>query len=582
MILATLAGQHIRLRAACRKFMSAVFSLPLRTPRQRRLTLLLLVSILTVIIPVHAGLAAWPDPLAAHPPMGWNDWAHYQCRYTAQTILSNARELAKTGLAADGYNTVVIDDCWMQKTRNAQDNLQADPQRFPDGMKPVAEAVHALGLKFGIYEDAGYETCDRLAGSGEPKGGGKDHFLQDAKLFASWGVDYLKLDGCNVYVPNGMSRAAAYRRAYSAESAALRAVGRPIIFSESAPAYFQGTPEWYDVLSWVRDYGQLWREGSDMANFNPNQPNTPRFQSVLWNYSYNLPLGRFQKPGNWDDADFIIGGDAGMSLAESRSQLALWSMMSAPLILSSDISKLSPQSIAILGNKDVIAIDQDPLGRMASLVYRTPSIDVLVKPLRSGDYAVDVLNRGDIDVQVNLRPAGLGFAANANCRLNAINLWDGTHQSGVSALRASIAMHDTVIWRVHASPSCGIRSRRGAIVMTTMTRERNPQSYSRCLASTGLVEPCSGSPRESWTVTRRGAVESPQGECLTASGDSVGMKKCSFGKTQRWIYNLTGNLINAGNRACLTTNTTAGGKTQTLELSACGHDQPDQVWSLPN
>ncbi|MDE3180087.1 MAG: glycoside hydrolase family 27 protein, partial [Acidobacteriota bacterium] len=169
--------------------------------------------------------------LAATPPMGWNDWAHYQCGYTADTILSNARALVSTGLAARGYDTVTIDDCWMRKDRNASGNLQANPERFPHGMKPVAQAIHAMGLKFGIYEDAGYATCGGFAGSGQPKGGGKDHFRQDARLFASWGVDYLKLDGCNVYVPKGGSAEKAYRRAYAAESAALKSSGRQIVFS---------------------------------------------------------------------------------------------------------------------------------------------------------------------------------------------------------------------------------------------------------------------------------------------------------------------------------------------------------------
>ena len=142
-------------------------------------------------------------------------------------------------------------------------------------MKPVVKAIHRMGLKFGTYEDAGYATCGGFAGSGEPNGGGKDHFLQDARLFASWGVDYLKLDGCNLYVPKGESHEAVYRRAYAAESAALKAVGRPVVFSESAPAYFQGTPDWYDVLDWVRNYGQLWREGSDIDIFDPKNRTSP-------------------------------------------------------------------------------------------------------------------------------------------------------------------------------------------------------------------------------------------------------------------------------------------------------------------
>jgi alpha-galactosidase len=372
--------------------------------------------------------------------MGWNDWAHYQCGYTAQTILDNAKALVSTGLAALGYNTVTIDDCWMQKDRDASGNLQVDLQRFPQGMEPVARAVHALGLKFGIYEDAGFETCGRFAGSGQPEGGGQDHFVQDAKLFASWGVDYLKLDGCNVYVPEGSSKDDVYRRAYAAESAALESTDRPIVFSESAPAYFQGAPEWYDVLDWVRDDGQLWREGTDVSTFHGNRPPRPdlqarfprrtRFQSVLWNYAYNLPLGRFQRPGNWNDPDFIIAGDDGMSVAESRSQMALWSMMSAPLILSSDVGKLSPEALAVLGNKALIAVDQDILGRMATLVRRGEVMDVLFKRLASGDDAVAVLNRGDAPAQVDLHPTDFGFAVSSECRLDIENLWMSTPIGG--------------------------------------------------------------------------------------------------------------------------------------------------------
>src|SRR5581483_10612677 len=193
--------------------------------------------------------------LAMTPPMGWNDWAHYQCDFTAQTILANARALVRTGLAARVYDTVTIDDCWMLASRDDRGDLQVDPRRFPEGMRPVATAIHALGLKFGIYEDAGYATCGRYAGSGAGKNGGEPHFAADARLFASWGVDYLKLDGCNIQPAAGAAGNAAYRAAYQAESRALSQVGRPIVFSESAPAYFQGTPDWYDVLSWVRSYG---------------------------------------------------------------------------------------------------------------------------------------------------------------------------------------------------------------------------------------------------------------------------------------------------------------------------------------
>jgi alpha-galactosidase len=542
---------------------------------------MLLAFVCALAVPTFAAEARGSQPLGTLPPMGWNDWAHYQCGYTAETILANAQALVKTGLAARGYNTVTIDDCWMQKDRDASGDLQADPQRFPQGIQPVAQAVHALGLKFGIYEDAGSATCGRFAGSGQPDGGGKDHFIQDAKLFASWGVDYLKLDGCNLHVPKGGSAVAAYREAYAAESAALATTGRPIVFSESAPAYFQGTPEWYDVLGWVGSYGQLWREGTDIANYRANRAGTQRFPRVLWNYAYNLPLGRFQKPGNWNDPDFIIGGDDGMSLAETRSQMALWSLMSAPLILSSDVGALSPQSVEILGNPGVIAIDQDALGRMATLVRRSAAMDVLSKPLDGGDYAVAVLNRGTASVPVDLHPADLGFAASPECRLDARNLWSGTSQTAASALDADLDSHDTAIWRIHPAPSCGKPTRTGTITMIATGRHRDIDSYSRCLAAPGSIGACAGAPAETWTVTAGSALKSAEGLCLAVADGKPAMHACGRGKAQRWNYTLAGNVVSAKNHQCLTATGPDSGP-QGLNLQACGHNQPDQIWSLPN
>lgn len=526
--------------------------------------------------------AAAAGRLAATPPMGWNDWAHYQCHYTAATILANARELVRTGLAARGYDTVTIDDCWMTVRRDSRGNLQPDPARFPHGMQPVAAAIHALGLKFGIYEDAGYATCGGFAGSGEPRDvpGGAAHFLADARLFASWGVDYLKLDGCNVSQRKGESANDAYRAAYRAESSALRQVHRPIVFSESAPAYFQGEPAWYDVLRWVRGYGQLWREGTDIDTYDAKDPARSRFASVLWNYSYNLPLGRFQTPGNWNDADFIIGGDGGMTLAETRSQLALWSMMSAPLILSSDLGRLTPAAVRILGNRAVLAVDQDPLGRMATLLRRSPSSDVLVKPLRDGHYAVAVLNRGAAALAVRLLPADLGFVGRG-CRFDARNLWSGARRPAVAALRADVAAHDTAIWSIRPDGACGAPARIGAITRIVPSpadanqANPDPARYTLCLAAAGAEE-CAGAAAQTWRVMRNGALRSGD-RCLAQRGDQAVLAACRSTAAQVWHYDLLGKLINSASGRCLT-----GSARGALAVGACGDNLPSQIWSLPN
>lgn len=525
--------------------------------------------------------------LASTPPMGWNDWAHYQCNFNAQTIVNNARALKHSGLAAAGYNTVTIDDCWMSKDRDARGDLQVDPQRFPQGMKPVADAVHALGLKFGIYEDSGYATCGGFAGSGEINGGGRDYFAQDAKLFASWGVDYLKLDGCNLYVPKPGQDAEIYRRAYAAEHRALQATPRPIVFSESAPAYFQGTPDWYDVLRWVKPYGQLWREGSDVATFDLKAPDKSRFHSVLWNYSYNLPLGRFQQPGNWNDADFIIAGDRGMTQPESRSQMALWAMMSAPLILSSDLSKLSPAALAILDNRRIVAIDQDAKGAMATLVRRDAHSDLLFKPLSGGDAAVAVLNRGESPLPIALHPADLGWAAASGCTWLASDLWTGkgtgSKAGGNTVLEATVAAHDTAIWRVHPSSSCGSAARFGTVTRLTTGKHRDAGNYTLCLAAPGAAGACTGAPAEAWIVGSDGSLQSA-GQCLTAGPGKAHMQLCAAGMAQqRWKYTLAGNLVSSQGQ-CLSSSDTqqTGMPPQAVSLRACGHNLPGQIWSLPN
>jgi alpha-galactosidase len=552
-----------------------------RTPTMRWGVALLAAVLLPLLVGTGSDAhAATSGRLAATPPMGWNDWAHYQCDYTAATIVANARALVRTGLAARGYDTVTIDDCWMLKTRDSQGNLQPDPRLFPQGMQPVAAVIHGLGLKFGIYEDAGSETCGRFAGSGEPQGGGKAHFLADARLFASWGVDYLKLDGCNVYVRKGQSMNDAYRAAYRAESVALAQVGRPIVFSESAPAYFQGQPAWYDVLSWVRGYGQLWREGTDMANYHSKNPPRSRFASVLWNYSYNLPLGRFQTPGNWNDPDFIIGGDVGMTLAESRSQLSLWAMMSAPLILSSDIDRLAPAAVRILGNRAVLAVDQDPLGRMATLLRRSASSDVLIKPLHDAGYAVAVLNRSTAALPARLRPADLGFEGSA-CRFDAHNLWSGEHQAAVAALRADIAAHDTAIWTIRPNAACGAPARIGAItrVLPRPTDDDTHPSasrYTRCLAASGTVGQCTGTSAQSWEVKSNGALRAG-GKCLAQKGGRAVAVACSSAPDQAWHYDVLGRLINSASGQCLTGSTRGA-----LAVAACGNNPSSQIWGLPN
>ncbi|MFJ7962454.1 glycoside hydrolase family 27 protein [Streptomyces sp. NPDC096324] len=413
-----------------------------RKPRSpKRLAVVAAVTALTACVLATAPVQASPTatsstPLALTPPMGWNDWAHYGCEVTEKIVTANADALVSTGLAAKGYDTVTVDDCWMTRSRNASGHLVADPSKFPHGMAWLGSYLHRKGLKFGIYEDAGTSTCGGYPGSGP------NHFATDAADFASWGVDYLKLDGCNVPVPGGQSMEQAYRQAYEAQASALRNSGRNIILSVSAPAYFQGQSNWYSVINWSHQVGQLWREGADVAMYNGN---SSRWGSVMYNYGYNKGLTSFASPGNWNDPDFIISGAGGLSAEESRSQVALWAMMASPLILSSDVSNLSQAGLAAIGNTDLIAVDQDTAGIQATVAASNASSDVLVKRLANGDRAVAVLNRtgGTQTLSVPFSQVGL-----PGCTVRAKNLWTGTTSNAFSALSASVPSHGTAVWRV--------------------------------------------------------------------------------------------------------------------------------------
>ena len=516
--------------------------------------------------------------LAVTPPMGWNDWAHYQCGYNEATILQNAQALVSSGLAAKGYNTVTIDDCWMETTRDSSGDLVANPSLFPDGMTYVGKQLHSMGLKFGIYEDAGTSTCGGYAGSW-------NHWTQDADLFASWGVDYLKLDGCNLPSVSGQTEEQTYQSAYADMSAALKASGRDIVFSESAPAYFQGTTDWDTVLGWVGQYGQLWREGSDIQTYDSSSPDTSRWNSVLTNYGYNNPIHRYESPGNWNDPDFLIAGDSGLTAAESQSQIALWAMMGAPMIMSDDVSSLSAASIAALGNTGVISVDQDPLGSPGYVVSQNGTLDVLTRPLSGGARAVAILNRSSSAVTASTSTAAVGFTGGAGCSYSATDLWAGTTTSTTGTITAQIPAHGTAVYRVTPGAGCSAATSLGQITGA------NGQCVDDSGSGTANGNPiilygCTGNPNQQWTLPGDGTVRT-LGKCLdvpgaaTSAGTDVDLSNCTGSAGQQWTYAQNGTLTNPNSGSCLDATGGSAANGTRLEIWPCGDNQTNQTWSLP-
>jgi alpha-galactosidase len=321
--------------------------------------------------------------LALTPPMGWNSWNKFACNVSEDLIKGTADAMVKSGMKDAGYEYVVIDDCW-QVSRDANSNIVADPKRFPHGMKAVGDYIHSVGLKFGIYSDAGSKTCQN-------RPGGLGHEYQDAIQYAAWGVDYLKYDWCNTTTQDA-------KASYANIRAALDASGRPIVLSIC---------EWGTAKPWLWGKevgGNLWRTTGDISDKWEGSSKWPDgsccSNGMLANLDLQVGLASYAAPGHWNDPDMLEVGNGGMSDAEYRSHFSLWSMLAAPLIAGNDLRNMRPEVQDILTNKEVIAVDQDSLGREGERVGKNGNLEVWSKQLKDGSRAVVLFNRGGTEERI--------------------------------------------------------------------------------------------------------------------------------------------------------------------------------------
>jgi len=315
--------------------------------------------------------------LALTPPMGWNTWNKFACNVSADLIKQAADAMVKSGMKDAGYQYIVIDDCW-QVSRDGRGDIVADPQRFPGGIKAVAEYVHSVGLKFGIYSDAGSKTCE-----GRP--GGLGHEYQDALQYAAWGVDYLKYDWCNTTTQDA-------KASYANIRAALDAAGRPIVLSIC---------EWGKASPWLWGKevgGNLWRATGDIqdrwAGKKEWEPGNCCSYGAVDIVDLVADLYSYAGPGHWNDPDMLEVGNGGMTDTEYRSHFSLWAILAAPLMAGNDLNTMRPEIHDILTNKEVIAVDQDPLGSQGRRVWKDGDQEVWSKQLKDGSRAVILFNRG--------------------------------------------------------------------------------------------------------------------------------------------------------------------------------------------
>jgi alpha-galactosidase len=374
--------------------------------------------------------AAPPQVVAQTPPMGWNSWNFFAGKVTDQDIRNAADQMVATGMKDAGYVYINIDDTW-EGDRDASGVLHTN-SKFPD-MKALADYVHSKGLKLGIYSSPGPKTCAGYAAS-------LDHEVQDAQLYASWGIDYLKYDLCSyrdaVMQKQAPEDEAAQMRlmiaAYKKMDNALKATGRPIVYSLCQYG-------WDAVWEWGPQVGaNLWRTTGDI------QANWNSIYSIL---NEQAGLAKYAAPGHWNDPDMLEVGNGKLTLAENRTHFSMWAMLAAPLLAGNDMPNMKPEIKAILTNRDVIAIDQDRLGHEATRAYSEGEVDVWARRLAGGAMAIAVVNAGSNRYETHpfhLSLARLGLHG----PVQAKDLWTGKDMQLTDNMPLEIPSHDILLVRI--------------------------------------------------------------------------------------------------------------------------------------
>ncbi|MDN3351313.1 alpha-galactosidase [Actinomadura sp. DC4] len=462
--------------------------------------------------------------LAKTPPMGWNDWNAFGCGVSEQLVKDTADRMVANGMKDAGYQYVNIDDCWMTHSRDSAGALVPDPAKFPDGIKGTADYVHSKGLKLGIYESAGTATCAGYPGS-------LNHEQTDANSFAAWGIDYLKYDNCN-------NQGVPHEQRYNAMRDALARTGRPIVYSLC---------EWGEdsVWTWGSATGNLWRTTGDI---------NASYGSMLSIFHANVKLAQYAGPGGWNDPDMLEVGN-GMSFTEDRSEFSLWAEMAAPLISGTDLRNASPATLSLYTNRDVVAVDQDTLGRQGTQVSSSGGLDVLAKPLAGGDVSVVLFNENGSAATISTTASAVGLPSSSSYKLD--NLWSHVVTSTGGAISATVPAHGSVMYRVSQGS--------GSTVGTT--HRLVAASANRCLdvfdneTTPGTkVElwDCGGGANQGWTPTAAGELRVYGGtQCLdaynnqTAPETKVELWTCNGGANQRFELRPDGTIVGTQSGLCL-------------------------------
>jgi alpha-galactosidase len=477
---------------------------------------------------------ALENGLARTPQLGWNDWNSFGCNVSDSLIRQTADAMVNSGMAAAGYKYVNIDDCWSEMSRDGSGNLVPDHNKFPNGIKAVADYVHGKGLKLGIYSSAGLTTC-----AGYPASLGNEQ--RDANTWASWGIDYLKYDNCGQ--TNGISGP----NRYAAMRDALSRSGRAILFAIC---------NWGqdDVKSWGASTGNSWRTTWDIAG---------NWNSVTGILDAQPNYASVSKPGAWNDPDMLEVGN-GLSDTEAQAHFSLWALLNAPLIAGNDIRTMSAATRSILTNTEVIGVDQDWGGRQGNRIVDNGDSEVWTKPMANGSVAVVLLNRGGGTATISTSASQIG--AGSYSTYSVRDLWAHSTFSTGGSISASVPAHGAVMYVVSGG---GTSTGGGTFALRGVGSGRclDIAGVSQANGALAQIWDCHGGINQAFTATASGELRVYGTKCLdvtgaaTSNGTALELWDCNGQPNQQFRLNSDGSIAAVGSGRCVdvTGNGTANG-----------------------
>ncbi|ETK36814.1 alpha-galactosidase [Microbispora sp. ATCC PTA-5024] len=572
----------------------------------RRVRRLAVAAHLTVAALLPAGVAATeaaatttPEEVTAvaaspvtTPPMGWASWNTFAAQINYNVIKAQVDAMVSSGMKDAGYQYVNIDEGWWQGTRDASGNITVDTAEWPGGMKAIADYIHSKGLKAGIYTDAGRNGCGYYYPTGRPaapNSGSEGHYDQDFLQFSQWGFDFVKVDWCGGNA-EGLNPRTAYQAISDAIGRATAQTGRPMVLSVC---------DWgvQNPWDWAPSMSTMWRTSGDIIYWGQS----PAMDRVLANFdSAQHPSA--QSPGHYNDPDMLIVGMPGFSAAQNRTHLGLWAVSGAPLLAGNNLATMSSDTRAILTNREVLAVDQDPLGRQGVKVAEDQSGRQVYSKVLSGTgrRAVLLLNRTTSASAVTARWSDLGLSGAAAVR----NLWTGTDAGTFSgSYTTTVPAGEAVLLTVTATGATPSPTPTPSPTVTpTVTPTPTPTGSTsafrgvgsgRCLDVTGASQAngtlaeiwdCNNQANQRWTVTSAGELRVYGSKCLdvnnrgTADGTSVLIWDCNGQNNQQWRLNSDGSLTAVGANKCLDVPNSATANGTKLQIWTC-NGQANQRWT---